>query len=151
MHDRLINEKSEKEILKKSTDYSFIPTTVFSPTEYSFVGLNEQEAIKEYGGDNVEVYHREVTPLQLSIVKDNLKSAYMKIICHITDSERIVGMHYFGPGADEVIAGYAVAMKLGLRKKHLDDSIGIHPSTSEEFFNMDITKKSGKDFAKTEC
>tara|TARA_B110000285_G_scaffold112289_1_gene127475 strand:+ start:625 stop:807 length:183 start_codon:yes stop_codon:yes gene_type:complete len=60
-------------------------------------------------------------------------------------------MHYFGPGADEVIAGYAVAMKLGLRKKHLDDSIGIHPSTSEEFFNMDITKRSGKDFAKTEC
>jgi pyruvate/2-oxoglutarate dehydrogenase complex dihydrolipoamide dehydrogenase (E3) component len=41
IHDRLINEKSEKEILKKSTDYSFIPTTVFSPTEYSFVGLNE--------------------------------------------------------------------------------------------------------------
>jgi thioredoxin reductase (NADPH) len=49
--------------LKNSTDYSFIPTTVFSPTEYSFVGLNEQEAIKEYGEESVEVYHREVTPL----------------------------------------------------------------------------------------
>lgn len=63
IHDRLINQKSEQEILKKSTDYSFIPTTVFSPTEYSFVGLNEQEAIKQYGEDNIEVYHREVTPL----------------------------------------------------------------------------------------
>jgi len=40
----------------------------------------------------------------------------MKLICHIADSERIIGMHYFGPAADEVIAGYAVAMKLGLRK-----------------------------------
>ena len=40
----------------------------------------------------------------------------MKIICHISDQERIIGMHYFGPGADEDIAGYAVAMKLGLRK-----------------------------------
>lgn len=113
--------------------------------------MNEQEAIKKFGDDNIEVYHREVTPLELSIVKGNLKSAYMKIICHISDSERIIGMHYFGPSADEVIAGYAVAMKLGLRKQHLDDSIGIHPSTSEDFFNMDITKRSGQDCAKTEC
>jgi len=60
-------------------------------------------------------------------------------------------MHYFGPSADEVIAGYAVAMKLGLKKQHLDSSIGIHPSTSEDFFNMDITKRSGEDYSKTEC
>ena len=75
----------------------------------------------------------------------------MKIICNIKEQERVVGIHYFGPHADEVIAGYAVAMKLGLRKEHLDSSIGIHPSTSEDLFNMDITKRSGKDFAKTEC
>jgi pyruvate/2-oxoglutarate dehydrogenase complex dihydrolipoamide dehydrogenase (E3) component len=49
IHDRLIGEKSEAEILKKSTDYSYIPTTVFSPTEYSFVGMNEEEAGKAYG------------------------------------------------------------------------------------------------------
>jgi thioredoxin reductase (NADPH) len=48
-----------------------IPTTVFSPTEYSFVGLNEEEAIKKYGDENVEIFHREVTPLQYSIVKNN--------------------------------------------------------------------------------
>ena len=133
---------------KYSTDYDLIPTTVFSPTEYSFVGLNEEEAIKEFGDENVEVYHREVTALQFSIVKDNMKVSYMKIICH---GERVVGMHYFGPAADEVIAGYAVAMKLGLRKEHLDASIGVHPSTSEEFFNMDITKRSGEDYMKTGC
>lgn len=46
-----------------STDYSCIPTTVFSPTEYSFVGLNEQEAVAEYGEDGIEVYHREAIPL----------------------------------------------------------------------------------------
>jgi thioredoxin reductase (NADPH) len=49
--------------MKNSTDYSLIPTTVFSPTEYSFVGLSEEEAMKAHGNDNVEVYHREVTPL----------------------------------------------------------------------------------------
>ena len=69
----MLAEKSEDEIKKQfSTDYSCIPTTVFSPLEYSFVGLNEQEAIQEYGEENIEVYHREVTPLQLSIVKGNL-------------------------------------------------------------------------------
>ena len=151
IHDRIIGEKSEKEIMKNSTDYSFIPTTVFSPTEYSFVGLSEEEAIKAHGNDNVEVYHREVTPLQLSIVKDNLKSSYMKLIVLKSENEKVIGMHYFGPGADEVIAGYAVAMKLGLRKEHLDSSIGIHPSTSEEFYTMDITKRSGQDYAKTNC
>ena len=152
IHERTLAEKSEEDILKKhSSDYSHIPTTVFSPTEYSFVGLNEQEAIKAFGADNIEVYHREVTPLEFSIVKGNLKTSYMKIICSISDQERVIGMHYFGPHADEVIAGYAVAMKLGLRKEHLDSSIGIHPSTSEDFFNMDITKRSGKDYAKTDC
>jgi len=142
-------ERSEQEILDTySTDFSCIPSTVFSPTEYSFAGLNEQEAIQEFGEDNVEVYHREVTPLQFSIVKGNTKSSYMKVICH---GERVVGMHFLGPSADEVIAGYAVAMKLGLKKEHLDGSVGVHPSTSEEFFNMDVTKRSGEDYIKTDC
>ena len=55
---------TEQEILDKySTDYNFIPTTVFSPTEYSFIGLSEEEAEKAYGKDSIEVYHRETTPL----------------------------------------------------------------------------------------
>ena len=56
---------TEEEILKKySTDYRLIPTTVFSPTEYSFIGMSEEEAAKAQGKDNIEVYHRETTPLQ---------------------------------------------------------------------------------------
>jgi thioredoxin reductase (NADPH) len=152
IHERMNGDKTEEEILKKhGTDYSNIPTTIFSPSEYSFVGLNEEEALKEHGDEDIEVYHREVTPLELSIVKGNLKSSYMKLICLKSQNEKIIGMHYLGPAADEVIAGYAVAMKLGLRKEHLDDSIGIHPSTSEEFFNMEITKRSKEDYSKTEC
>ena len=63
-----------------STDYSYIPTTVFSPTEYSFVGLNEAEAVAEYGEDGIEVYHREAIPLQLALYKENTKVAYIKVI-----------------------------------------------------------------------
>ena len=72
----------------------------------------------------------------------------MKVICH---GQKVVGMHFFGPSADEVIAGYAVAMKLGLKKEHSDASVGVHPSTSEEFFNMEVTKRSGADYKKTDC
>lgn len=46
-----------------STDYDYIPTTVFTPTEYGYVGFNEEEAVKKHGADNIEVYHRETTPL----------------------------------------------------------------------------------------
>ena len=54
----------EKTILANySTDYNLIPTTVFSPTEYSFVGLSEEEAERKYGTDDIDIYHRETTPL----------------------------------------------------------------------------------------
>lgn len=46
-----------------TTDYNHIPTTVFSPIEYSYVGLSEEEALSKYGEDEIEVYHRETTPL----------------------------------------------------------------------------------------
>ena len=53
--------------------------------------------------------------------------------------------------ADEVVSGYAVAMKLGLTKEHLDASLGVHPSVSEDYFNMHVTKRSGEDYSKTDC
>lgn len=141
----------EGDILKKySTDYNHIPTTVFSPTEYSFVGLGEEEAMKIFGEDNIEVYHRETTPLQYSIYKSNTKVAYMKVVVE-KKSDKVVGIHYYGAAADEVIGGFAVAMKLGMKKSDLDATIGVHPSTSEDLFNLDVTKRSGKEFRKTEC
>jgi len=142
------------------TDYSCIPTTVFSPTEYSFVGLSESEAIQQYGEDGIEVYHREAVPLQLALVKSSTKVSYMKLITTRSaegsdvpkgSDERVLGIHYYGPGADEMIGGLAVAMKLGLRKRDLDFTIGVHPSTSEDMYGMDITKRSGEDFRKTDC
>jgi len=56
-----------------------------------------------------------------------------------------------GPSAGEVISGYALAMKLGLTRRFFEDSVGIHPTVSEEFFNLEVTKRSGLDYRKTEC
>jgi thioredoxin reductase (NADPH) len=142
-----------------TTDYSCIPTTVFSPTEYSFVGLSEAEAIEAYGEEGIEVYHREALPLQLALYKANTKVAYMKVITTRSrdpnvskgSDEKVLGIHYYGPAADELIGGFAVAMKLGMTKRDLDSTIGVHPSVSEDLFNMEITKRSGADFRKTGC
>jgi pyruvate/2-oxoglutarate dehydrogenase complex dihydrolipoamide dehydrogenase (E3) component len=65
--------------------------------------------------------------------------------------ERVIGLHYFGPAADDVVGGFALAMKLGMTKRQLDMQIGVHPSTSEDLFGLEVTKRSGKEFRKTEC
>jgi len=89
----------------------------------------------EHGG----VAHRE----------DN--SCMMKIICHIPDKERVVGIHYVGPNAGEVIQGLAVAVKMGCTKQDLDDTVGIHPTVAEECTTISITKRSGLSPFKTGC
>ena len=151
IHSRLQEKEDPDRIKKYQTNYDLIPTTVFTPSEYSFVGLNEEEAVKKYGEENIEVYLRQVTPLQQSLVKGSLESAFMKVICLKTDDERVIGIHYMGHAADEVIQGFALSMKLGLKKEHLDSSFGVHPSVGEEFYTLDVTKRSGEDYAKTEC
>jgi len=60
-------------------------------------------------------------------------------------------MHYFGPNAEEVIGGFAVALKLGLTKADLDLTLGVHPSVSEDLFTLEITKRSGEEYKKTSC
>ncbi len=74
----------------------------------------------------------------------------MKVIT-LKPKEVVVGIHYYGPAADDVIGGFALSMKLGLTKRHLDSTIGVHPSTSEDLFNLTVTKRSGGEFRKTEC
>ena len=152
IYQRKKGELSEEEIINKfSMDYRYIPTTVFSNVEYSYVGLSEEEAVKEYGEDNIEVYHREVTPLEASIYAHNSKTAYMKLIVERNSTEKVIGIHYLGPSAGEVINGFGIAMKLGLTKKDFDNAIGIHPTVSEDFFNLTVTKRSGDDYIKTDC
>lgn len=73
------------------------------------------------------------------------------MITNLADDERILGMHYVGPSAEEIIGGFAVAMKLGMTKADLDMTLGVHPSISEDFFAVDVTKRSGDAYKKTSC
>ena len=59
----------------------------------------------------------------------------MKLVT-VGAEQRIVGLHVVGPGADEMLQGFAVAVRMGATKKEFDDTVAIHPTSAEEFVTM---------------
>jgi len=114
-------------------DYRLIPTVIFSHPTIGTVGMSEDEAREEYG-DDVKVYTSGFTPMFYALGDDKQRSA-MKLITAGAD-ERVVGCHVFGDGADEMMQGFAVAMRMGATKKDFDDTVAIHPTSSEELVTM---------------
>ena len=88
-------------------DYRMVPTTVFTPIEYGCVGYTEEGAVAEFGADNLEVFHQYYQPLEWRLVKSRAdRSAFVKLIVHKADSDRVVGMHVCGPHAGEITLTY---------------------------------------------
>jgi len=138
---------------KEPMDYVNICTTVFTPIEYSCVGLSEDDAIEKYGEDGIEVYHREFLPLEWSLSQMRQNSnCFTKIVVEKkSGNEKVVGMHYVGPNAGEIMQGYGVSMRTGLNYRQLVETVGIHPTSSEEIVNLSISKSSGEDAAAGGC
>ncbi|XP_063219783.1 thioredoxin reductase 1, cytoplasmic-like [Bacillus rossius redtenbacheri] len=136
---------------KELMDYTNIPTTVFTPLEYGCIGLAEEDAVAKFGQDNIEVYHSNFQPLEFSLSKKLLNKSYAKLICVKNENERVVGIHYLGPNAGEIIQGYGIGIKMGAKKSDFDSLVGIHPTSTEVFTTMNITKSSGVSSTKTEC
>jgi glutathione reductase (NADPH) len=114
-------------------DYRLIPTVIFSHPTIGTVGLTEDEARSEFG-DDIKVYTTGFTPMFYALGKDKQRSV-MKLITAGSD-ERVVGCHLFGDGADEMLQGFAVAMRMGATKKDFDDTVAIHPTNAEEVVTM---------------
>lgn len=115
-------------------DYNQIPTAVFSHPPLGTVGLTEDEAQERHGQDGIKVYRTEFTPLQQAFAKEPDKTA-MKLIT-VGRKESIVGLHILGEGADEMLQGFAVALRLGATKRDFDDTLAIHPTSAEELVTM---------------
>ena len=113
-------------------DYDTIPTVVFSHPPIGTVGLTEDEARSQH--PDVKVYTARFTGMYHALTEHRPKTA-MKLVCAGVD-ERIVGAHVIGEGADEMLQGFAVAVKMGARKADFDDTIAIHPTSAEEFVTM---------------
>jgi len=133
------------------TDYDMVCTTVFTPLEYGVCGLAEEEAVQQYGEEDIEVYHSNFWPLEWTVAHRPENACYAKLVCVKSQKEKVVGFHYLGPNAGEVTQGYGMALKMGATKADFDDLIGIHPTTAETFTTMEITKRSGVDASASGC
>lgn len=144
-------------------DYSAVATTVFTPLEYACVGLSEEEAREEEGEERVEVYVSEFMPLEWAMVPGRVGGGgggFAKAVVRKSD-DRVLGLHYCGPHAGEVMQGYAVAMKGGrgggrgrgggLTHARLVGTVGIHPTSAEELTMLTTSKSSGAPAKKAGC
>ena len=129
LSERLFNGKTSAKM-----DYSTIPTVVFSHPAIGTVGLTEEEAIKEYGQDHIKVYKSSFASMYSAVTNHRQESRF-KLITAGAD-EKVIGLHGLGYGVDEMIQGFAVAIKMGATKADFDATVAIHPTASEEFVTM---------------
>lgn len=113
--------------------YECIPSVVFSHPPIGTVGLTEAEARAQYG-DAVTLYQAQFTPMYYAITEPKHKTA-LKLVT-VGSEERIVGCHIIGLGADEMLQGFAVAMRMGATKRDFDDTVAIHPTSAEELVTL---------------
>ncbi|XP_053625484.1 thioredoxin reductase 1, mitochondrial isoform X2 [Plodia interpunctella] len=132
-------------------DYDNVATTVFTPLEYGCVGISEETAIQRHGADNIEVYHAYYKPTEFFIPQRNIRNCYLKAVALREAPQRILGLHFVGPVAGEVIQGFAAAIKCGITMEQLVNTVGIHPTVAEEFTRLNITKRSGRDPNPASC
>jgi glutathione reductase (NADPH) len=114
-------------------DFQLIPTVIFSHPPIGTVGLTEDEARAEYG-DDIKVYSSGFISMYYALGDDKQRSV-MKLITTGSD-ERVVGCHIIGDGADEMLQGFAVAIRMGATKSDFDDTVAIHPTSAEELVTM---------------
>jgi glutathione reductase (NADPH) len=118
--------------MEKQVDYDFVPTAVFCQPNIGTVGFTEEEARAEF--KNITLFKSSFKPMKHTLSGRDEK-AFMKVIVD-SATDRVVGVHMMGPDAGEIIQGIAIAMRAGATKAIFDTTIGIHPTTAEEFVTL---------------
>ena len=114
-------------------EYELIPTVIFSHPTIGTVGLTEEQARGKYG-DEVKVYISDFIGMYYALGLNKRRSK-MKLIT-AGEEEKVVGCHVIGEGADEMLQGFAVAIRMGATKRDFDDTVAIHPTSAEELVTM---------------
>ena len=128
LSDRLFGGRPERHL-----EYNVIPTVIFTHPPIGTVGATEAEARAAYG-DAVKVYVADFTPMYHAMTTRKTHTD-MKLVC-VGPEQRIVGCHIMGSGADEMLQGFAVAIRMGATKADFDDTVAIHPTSAEELVTM---------------
>ncbi len=126
--DRLYGGMAERHL-----DYETIPTVIFSHPPMGTVGMTEDAARDEHG-DAVKIYTTTFNAMYYALGEKRQLTA-MKLIT-AGDDERVVGCHVIGDGAEEMMQGFAVAIRMGATKSDFDDTVAIHPTSAEELVTM---------------
>ena len=119
-------------------NHELVPTVVFSHPPIGTIGMTEQEALGEYGEEHVTIYKSKFANLYYGpwqVEADEKPKTAMKLVC-VGKKETVVGLHVIGIGADEMLQGFGIALKMGATKADFDSTIAIHPTAAEEFVTM---------------
>lgn len=127
--DRIFNNDPDSKL-----DYSNIPTVIFSHPPVGTVGLSEMEASSRFGKDSIKVYRSTFVDMRFGVCTHKPRTM-IKLVVH-GDDQRIAGCHVVGHSADEMIQGFAVAVKMGATKADLDNTVAIHPTAAEELVTL---------------
>ena len=126
---RLFNHQPEAHL-----DYDNIPTVMFTHPPIGVIGLDEAAARAQYGAEQVKTYRAGFSPMARAFAAHPAKTL-MKLVCVGAD-EKIVGIQMIGDGVDEMLQGFAVAVKMGARKADFDNTVAVHPTSSEELVTL---------------
>ena len=127
--ERLFNGKTDAKM-----DYELIPTVVFSHPAIGSIGLSQEQAEAKYGVEKIKVYQSTFAGMY-SAITVHRQMTKLKLIT-LGEEEKIIGLHGIGESVDEMIQGFAVALKMGATKADFDATVAIHPTASEEFVTM---------------
>jgi len=125
--DRLYGGQPEAKL-----DYNTIPSVIFSHPPFASVGLSEEAARAQC--EKVSVYYSRFRPM-LQALGNGAQRSVFKMVC-TGNEETVVGIHLLGESADEILQGFAVAIKLGATRQQFLDTVAIHPTSAEEVVLM---------------
>ena len=131
---RLLAERLFNGMQDAKMDYKLVPTVIFTHPPIGTVGFTEEEALATYGQDQIKCYQSTFASMY-SAVTSHRETTRLKLVT-LGEDEKIIGLHGIGYGVDEMIQGFAVAMKMGATKADFDATVAIHPTGSEEFVTM---------------
>jgi len=129
LSDRLFGNHGDRHL-----DYHNIPTVIFGHPPIGTVGLSERAARADYGDEAVSVFRSSFVPMYHAFTSAKPR-CHMKLVT-VGPKRRVVGVHVVGPGADEMMQGFAVAVRMGATKEDFDDTVAIHPTSAEELVTM---------------
>lgn len=116
----------------RPVDYRHIPTAVFSQPAIGTVGLTEQQALE--AGHELKIFESRFKPMKLTLTDVDEKTLMKLVVDAHTD--KVLGCHMVGPDAGEIVQGLAIALKAGATKQLFDETIGVHPTSAEEFVTL---------------